>query len=198
MQSFLSPEAYACMLVHRHRVCGPRPSASGNSSPLESWTRTGGAWYPCRRRRCPRRAPCRRACRWGRRACSGRVCLPGRPSQRHRPGLVEARSISEGFRTSSGTGSSTVTAIAAREPGSPRPTAMLPMLMPCSPEDAAELPDHAWHVLVADEEHVLLGHDVQVEAHDLDEPGLHPGSHQRPAHRVLAPVVSSLSTTRLV
>src|SRR5215213_2638100 len=34
------------------------------------------------------------------------------------------------FRTSSGTGSSTVTAIAAREPGSPRPTAMLPMLIP--------------------------------------------------------------------
>src|SRR4028119_1842794 len=40
---------------------------------------------------------------------------------------------SRAFRTSSGTGSSTVTAIAAREPGSPRPTAMLPMVMPWGP-----------------------------------------------------------------
>src|SRR4028119_1281320 len=37
------------------------------------------------------------------------------------------------LRTSSGTGSSTVTAIAAREPGLPPPTAMLPMFMPCLP-----------------------------------------------------------------
>src|SRR5215210_694152 len=47
---------------------------------------------------------------------------------------------SRAFRTSPGTGSSTVTAIAAREPGSPRPTAMLPMLMPCSPRMLPSLP----------------------------------------------------------
>src|ERR671912_292211 len=44
------------------------------------------------------------------------------------------------LRTSSGTGSSTVTAIAAREPGSPRPTAMLPMLIPCSPRILPSIP----------------------------------------------------------
>src|SRR3712207_1222567 len=47
---------------------------------------------------------------------------------------------SKALRTSSGTGSSTVTVIAAREPGSPRPTAMLPMLMPCSPRTVPSLP----------------------------------------------------------
>src|SRR5215203_3237584 len=47
---------------------------------------------------------------------------------------------SRACRTSSDTGSSRVTAIAAREPGSPRPTAMLPMLMSCSPRMPPSLP----------------------------------------------------------
>src|SRR4028118_2137436 len=44
------------------------------------------------------------------------------------------------FRTSPGTGSSTVTAIAAREPGSPRPTALLPMVRLWRPRVAPPAP----------------------------------------------------------
>src|SRR3712207_7801129 len=40
-------------------------------------------------------------------------------------------------------------------------------------------------VLIADEEHVLLGDDVHVEAHRLDEPGLVAGTDERAAHDVL-------------
>src|SRR5918994_4344325 len=63
----------------------------------------------------------------------------------HQRRVTERASLKPGvskrsFRTSSGTDSSTVTAIAAREPGSPRPTAMLPMLMPCSPRILPSFP----------------------------------------------------------
>src|SRR5919112_3278809 len=59
--------------------------------------------------------------------------------------LTERASVKPGasrraFRTSSGAGSSIVIAMAAGEPGALRPTAMLPMLIPCSPRMLPTLP----------------------------------------------------------
>src|SRR5215210_6522322 len=144
-----------------------------------------GAWSPCRRCRCLRRGPSHRARRSVRRVCSGRVCLPGWPSQRDGSGLVETRGLYQSFQDFFGDG--LVHGDGHRRAGawlsaSDGHVADVDVVLP---EDASELPDHAGPVFVADEEHVLLGHHVEVEPHRLNEPRLHPRPEERPANGVL-------------
>src|SRR5918995_2613180 len=144
-----------------------------------------GAWSPCRRCRCPRKGPSRLARRWVRRACSGRVCLPGRPSQGNRAGIVETRSLYEGIEDFFGDGLVHGDGHRRAGPGLPAPHGHVADVDVVIPEDTAELSDHARPILVLDEEHVLLGDHIEVEAHRFHEPRLHPWPEERPAHGVL-------------
>src|SRR5215208_4306249 len=141
-----------------------------------------GAWSPCRRCRCPRKGPSRLVRTWVRRARSGRVCLPGRPSQGDRAGLVETRSLYEGVQDFFGDGLVHRDGHRRAGTGLTASDGHVADVDTVLPEDTAELPDHAGPVLVADEEHVLLGNHVEVEAHRFDEPRLHPWPEERPAN----------------
>src|SRR5829696_513455 len=86
--------------------------------------------------------------------------------------------------TSSGTGSSTVMAMAAGAPGALRPTAMLPMLILCSPRMVPTLPIMPGLSSLRIKS-VLFGDEVDREAQGLDDKRLHPGSEEGPAHDAL-------------
>src|SRR5215210_6528749 len=137
-----------------------RPSRAG-----PGW---GATWFPCRRCRCRRRGLCLLVRRWDRRACSGRVCLRGWPSQRHRAGFVEARCLFEGHQDFFGNGFVHGDGHGGAGAWLSTPHGHVADVDAVLPEDAAELADHAWSVLIADEEHMLLGHHVEVEAHRFD------------------------------
>src|SRR5215213_3969341 len=175
-------------------VCWSGASGCARRGPLLQGTlrlwRAGpgwvAAWCPCRRRTCPRMGPCRPARKWGRRACSGRECLRGWPSQRYRAGLVEARRLFEGIQDLMGNWFIDGDGHRRAGAGLPAPHGHVADVDAVLPEDAAELADHARAVLVADEEHVLLRHHVEVEAHRPDEPRLHPWPEEGAADGVFA------------
>src|SRR5829696_1633975 len=117
--------------------------------------------------------------------CSGRAYLPGRPSQGDRAGLVETRSLKEGVENFFRDGLVHGDCHRRAGTGLAAPDGHVADVDVVLPEDAAELPDHARPILVADEKHVLLGHHVEIEAHGFDEARLHPWPEERPANGVL-------------
>src|SRR5215218_10299402 len=162
---------------------GLRPR--GIPHPWRAGPGQAGAWSPCRRCRCPRKVPSRLVRTWVRRACSGRVFLPGRPSQGDRAGLVETWSLYESVEDFFGDGLVHGDGHRGAGTGLPAPDGHVADVDVVLPKDTSELPDHAGPVLVADEEHVLLGNHVEVEAHRFDEARLHPWPEERPANGVL-------------
>src|SRR5918998_2337034 len=166
--------------------CAPRGSRPrGTPRPWRAGPGSGAASSPGRRRRCRRTGPSRRARRSGRRAGSARGCRRGWPSQRHRPRLVEAGRLGEGIEDLRGDGFVHGDGHRGARTGLAAADGHVADVDAVVAEDGAGPADHAGHVLVADKEHVPLGHHVEVEAHRLDEPRLHLRPAQSAAHHVL-------------